>query len=87
METSTYLFFVLTLASVYSEAQTPPSLSFYPYRAGNIWQYGDAFNNEVLYTRYNDYDSVGADGAIYIRGRRVPESPLYEKNRQRAQLI
>lgn len=54
-------------------------LSFYPYRAGNVWQYRDAFNNKVLYTRYNDFDSIGTDGTIYVRGRRIPESPLFEK--------
>ncbi len=74
------LAFSLFLLGVSSHAQTPPPLSFYPYRAGNVWQYRDAFNNEIAYTRYNDRDSVGNDSSIYIWGRILPgSSRLFEK--------
>lgn len=73
------LAFSLFLLGVSSHAQTPPPLSFYPYRAGNVWQYRDAFNNEIFWTRYNDSDSLGNDGAIFIRGRRVPDNTTFRE--------
>ncbi len=60
-------------------AQTPPPLSFYPYRAGNVWQYRDASTNEIFWTRYNDLDSLGNDGVIFIRGRRVPDNTTFRE--------
>ena len=73
------LAFSLFLLGVSSHAQTPPPLSFYPYRAGNVWQYRDAFNNEIFWTRYNDRDSLGNDGVIFIRGRRVPDNTTFRE--------
>jgi hypothetical protein len=51
-------------------SQTP--LSFYPYAQGNVWQYRDASTQEILYRRYNDSVSIGADSNIYIQARYVP---------------
>jgi hypothetical protein len=66
------LFFVSLIMIKWGESspsQTPSPLSFYPYRAGNVWQYRDSFNNEVFYTRFNDRDSVDAEGNIFLSGR------------------
>jgi hypothetical protein len=60
-------------------AQTPPPLSFYPYRAGNVWQYRDSYNNDIFYTRYNDFDSVGIDRTVFIRARLVPENTAFQE--------
>ncbi len=73
------LAFILFLLGVSSHAQTPPPLSFYPYRAGNVWQYKDASNDQVFYTKFIDSDSLASDSSIYVRGHRLPEGTIFEK--------
>jgi len=55
-----------------ANAQMPHPLSFYPYAQGNVWQYRDASTQEIVYRRYNDSVSIGADSNIYIHARYVP---------------
>lgn len=67
--------FLLSCSSTF--AQTPTC--FFPYSAGNVWQYRDALNNQVSYTRYNDSTWISGDANVIISGRRVPGSSLLER--------
>ncbi len=82
MKSSHRLFLVFLILPAWGESsrsQTPPPLNFYPYRSGNVWQYRNIFTNEIVWTRYNDRDSLGGDGTIFIRGHRAPEGMIFER--------
>lgn len=70
----------LLLIIIFSElttSQTPHPLSFYPYKAGNVWQYRDLYTNEIASTKYLESDSTDSDGNIYIVRRDVSPGWIY----------
>lgn len=60
-------------------SQTPDPLSFWPHHIGDVWQYRDAVNNQVVGTRYLDsiyIDPITSD--IYIYYRPIGSGTIYK---------
>jgi hypothetical protein len=69
-----FIFFVTI--NIFSQTQDP--LGFWPHHAGDIYQYRDVVNNQIVYTKV--YDSVWVnDNDIFIKVRSTPGTLRFEK--------
>jgi hypothetical protein len=61
-----FIFFIT--ANIISQTLNP--LGFWPHHTGDVWQYRDAVNNEIMFTRYLDsiyIDTTNKDAYLYYR--------------------